>query len=65
MEFWEEMKGRLLGHFGSSHEGSLCERFLALRQELTVQEFHQNFEVGASVLKGLSKQVLESVFING
>ena len=30
MSGWDDLKSRLLYHFGLSYEGSLCERFLAM-----------------------------------
>ena len=40
---WANLKSRLLDCFGMTQEGSLCERFLALRQEGFVREFCQTF----------------------
>ena len=57
MVSWDELKSRLLVRFGLTQEGSLCEKFLALRKEGSVREFRQIFEAMASVLQG--------VFING
>ena len=62
---WDKLKSRLLDDFGLSYKGSLCERFLAMRQESSVREFRQAFEALASVLPGLLEHVLEGIFING
>ena len=43
MVSWDELKSRLLVRFGLTQEGSLCEKFLALKQEGSVREFCQNF----------------------
>ena len=48
-----------------TQEGSLCERFLAMRQEGSMREFCSTFKSAATILPGLPKQVLEGVFING
>ena len=40
MRSWNELESRLLDRFGSTQEGSLYERFLALRQEGSMTEFH-------------------------
>ena len=45
-----------------SQGGSLCERFLALRQEGSVREFCQTFETTTSMLQGVAEA--EGVFIN-
>lgn len=47
------------------HEGDLHERFLALKQEGTVQEYQEQFELLSGPLIGLSEAVLESNFIKG
>ena len=64
MKSWGELKSRLQDRFGLSQGGSLCERFLALRQEDLVRGFCQTFETAASMLQGLPKPMLEGVFIN-
>ena len=65
MRSWNELESRLLDRFRSTQEGSLYERFLALRQEGSMREFHQVFKWMALVLPGLPEHVLEGVFING
>lgn len=43
----------------------MYEEFLALRQSGSVREYRRRFEQMASTLDDISKQVLESTFING
>ena len=65
MSNWDELISRLLDRFRLSYEGSLCKRFLAMRQEGSVREFRQAFEALAFALSRLPEHVLEGVFING
>ena len=39
MRSYDELKSRLLDRLGLTQEGSLCERFLTLKQEGSVREF--------------------------
>lgn len=39
MQTWGEIKANLLDRFGLTQEGSVCEKFLAIRQERTVREY--------------------------
>lgn len=39
MNNWDEMKSRLFNRFGLTLKESVCERFLALRQEGVVRKF--------------------------
>ena len=50
MNRWGELKSRLLEQFWLTKEGSLCEKFLSLKQEGTMREFRQVFEAMASLL---------------
>ena len=61
----DELKSRLLVRFGFTQEGSLCEKFLALRQEGFVKEFSKNFEAMTSVLQGVPEHVPEGVSLMG
>ena len=54
-----EFKVRLLDCFG----GTLCEKFLALKQEGTVREYLYLFELLAATLEGVLEHVQESTFI--
>ncbi|GMN32864.1 hypothetical protein TIFTF001_046644 [Ficus carica] len=62
---WQELKTLLLERFRLTQEGSTCEKFLAIRQEGTVYDYHRLFEALSSPLTDLSEEVLESTFING
>lgn len=65
MNSWSELKYRLLDRFELTQEGTICERFSALRREGTVRDFRQIFEALASVLPVRLEHLLEGVFING
>lgn len=45
--------------------GSLCARFLAIRQESTVEEYCDRFEEWSAPLPHLTEEVLENTFTNG
>ena len=62
---WEELKGMLLERFRPSQEGTMYEALLALHQVGAVRDYQQQFETMAALLTEVSKQVLESSFING
>ena len=62
---WENLKRRLLLRFLPTQEGSLCEQFLAVRQQGTVAAYRREFEILATPLKGISEEVMESTFMNG
>ena len=51
--------------FRPTQEGSLCEQFLAMRQQGTVAAYRREFEILATPLKGISEKVMESTFMNG
>ena len=55
----------LRSRFRPTQEGSVEERFLALRQRGTVLDYRQSFEALASPLEYLPEAVLERHFING
>ena len=61
---WSKLKLNLLDRFQLSREGSICEKFLVLRQEHTVREYRQLFEVLSTPLTNIPEHVLESTFIN-
>lgn len=62
---WDELKIRIFVRFRPTKEGSLCARFLSIRQEGTVAEYHRTFEEWAAPVRGLTDEVLESTFTNG
>ena len=62
---WPEFKKLLLDQFRSSHEGSNCEKFLALRQEGTVRAYIRDFEMLAAPLTKIPTAILEGNFTNG
>ena len=62
---WENLKKRLLLHFRPTQEGSLCEKFLAVRQRGSMAAYRREFEILATPLKGISEEVMESTFMNG
>lgn len=55
MRTWGEIKANMLDCFGLTQEGSVCEKFLAIRQEGTVREYRRLFEALASPLTCRSK----------
>ena len=62
---WENLKRRLLLRFRQTQEGSLCEQFLAVRQQGTMVAYRREFEILATPLKGILEKVMESTFMNG
>ena len=51
--------------FRPIQEGSLCEQFLAVRQQGIVAAYWREFEILMTPLKGISEEVMESTFMNG
>ena len=62
---WDNLKRQLLLRFCPTQEGSLCEQFLAVRQQGTVAAYWREFEILATPLKGILDEVMESTFMNG
>ncbi|XP_052185288.1 uncharacterized protein LOC127796925 [Diospyros lotus] len=62
---WEDFKFLIRNRFRPTQEGSIEERFLALRQKGTVKEYRQCFEALASPLENLPEAMLDGHFING
>lgn len=62
---WEGLKQGILNRFRPTQEGSLEERFLALRQEGTVKDYRLMFETLAVPVSEVSEAFLEGHFING
>ena len=52
MVSWDELKSMLLVRFVLTQDGSLCEKFLALRQEGHVREFRQILRQWRQCCKG-------------
>lgn len=59
---WRNLKYRMLEKFRPSQEGSLCARFLAVKQEGNVAEFRKQFETLAAPLPHLAEEMLENTF---
>ena len=59
------LKRQLLGRFGSSQSGSLCERFLSIKQVGIVAEYKRDFEFMSASITGLPDEVLEGTFVKG
>ena len=62
---WEEMKRLLLRHFRDSHEGSLYDQFLTIRQEGTVSEYKKQFIKLLAPLRAVDPEVQLSTFMKG
>ncbi|KAF4380195.1 hypothetical protein F8388_020377 [Cannabis sativa] len=62
---WGELKDLLLRRFLPAHEGSAYDRFLALQQTSTVQEYRQQFEALTASLGAVAEPLLESAFLKG
>lgn len=62
---WANLKERLLVRFRSTTEGSICGRFLRIRQETTVEEYHNLCDKLVASLSDLKEIVVEETFMNG
>lgn len=62
---WQDLKQRLMIRFRSVSEGSIYRKFLAIRQEITVEEYRNLFDKLVVSLPQLPKEVLEETFMNG
>lgn len=62
---WGHFRQQLLMQFHSAQEGSLCKKFLAVKQEGSVTDFKREFEALAAPVQGMPEEVLESTFLNG
>ncbi|KAF4355279.1 hypothetical protein G4B88_004937 [Cannabis sativa] len=62
---WGELKDLVLRRFLPAHEGSAYDRFLALQQTSTVQEYRQQFEALTASLGAVAEPLLESAFLKG
>ena len=59
------MKQGIMGRFRPTQEGSLEERFLALRQEGIVKEYRLLFETLGETVPDVPEAFLEGQFLNG
>ncbi|KAF4377861.1 hypothetical protein G4B88_031527 [Cannabis sativa] len=55
----------LVRRFRSAHEGTIYDRFFALRQTDSVQEYRRRFESLAAAMGAMGDQGLQAVFVNG
>ena len=62
---WEGLKRQLWGRFGSSQSGSLCGRFLSIKQMEIVAEYKRDFEIMSASMASLPDEVLEGTFVKG
>ncbi|KAJ9562283.1 hypothetical protein OSB04_007443 [Centaurea solstitialis] len=62
---WEDLRALILRQFRSTVTGTLCEQFLAVKQEGSVEEFQRKFVELAAPLEGIPEEVFMSQFING
>ncbi|KAJ9540003.1 hypothetical protein OSB04_026509 [Centaurea solstitialis] len=62
---WEDLRRLILRQFRSTAKGTLCEQFLAIKQEGSVEDFIWKFMDLASPLEGIPEEVFMSQFING
>ena len=62
---WADLKRQLLSRFGSSQAGSLCERFLGIKQVGSMAEYGREYELMSATMTGLPDEVLESTFVKG
>lgn len=65
IQSWTELKLLLIKRFRPSHEGTLSERFMALRQTGSVRDYRRQFEILAAPIGDIPEHVLEGHFING
>ncbi|KAJ9544173.1 hypothetical protein OSB04_023880 [Centaurea solstitialis] len=62
---WEDLRKLILRQFRSAAAGTLCEQFLAVKQEGSVEDFIRKFVELASPLEGIPEEVFLSQFVNG
>lgn len=58
------MKERLLVRFRSTREGSMCGRFLRIRQETTIEEYRNLFDKLVAPLSDFQERVVKGTFMN-
>ncbi|KAL0556619.1 hypothetical protein IC582_005133 [Cucumis melo] len=62
---WMNLKERLLVRFRSSKDGTICGKFLRIKQESTAQEYRNLFDKMVAPLPDLQERVVEDTFMNG
>ncbi|KAJ9552222.1 hypothetical protein OSB04_016267 [Centaurea solstitialis] len=62
---WEDLRKLILRQFRSLATGALCEQFLAVKQDGSVEDFIRRFVDLVSPLEGIPEEVFLSQFING
>ena len=62
---WDDFKEALLMQFRSEQEGTLCHKFLAVKQETMVEDYLEKYETLVSPLRNLPDAVMEGAFTNG
>ena len=62
---WSNLKERMLVRFRSTREGSICGRFLHIKQKTTVEEYRNLFDKLVASLSNLQERVVEETFMNG
>lgn len=61
---WKTLKMRLLQRF-QSRQGTVCDQFLPIKQESSVEEYINLFDKLVVPLPHLSDEILENTFMNG
>ncbi|XP_023760992.1 uncharacterized protein LOC111909400 [Lactuca sativa] len=62
---WEDMKLKLLKHFGITGSGSLFEKFLEVKQEGSVADYRRKFVNLAAPLDDISEEMFLGKFMSG
>lgn len=62
---WRDLKLRLLKRFRRKRTGTVCGRFLVVKQTSTVTKYCAEFEALVAPLSHLTNEVLENTFMNG
>ena len=62
---WSNLKERLLVRFRSSKDGTICRKFLRIKQESIVEEYRNLFDKLVTPLSDLQERVVEDTFMNG
>ncbi|KAI3714972.1 hypothetical protein L6452_21935 [Arctium lappa] len=62
---WEDLKYLLFRQFRSLATGSLCEQFLAVKQEGSIDDYRRKFVELAAPLDGIPEEIFLGQYING
>ncbi|KAA0062488.1 Transposon Tf2-6 polyprotein [Cucumis melo var. makuwa] len=62
---WSNLKERMLVWFRSTTEGTICGRFLWIKQETTIEEYRNLFDKLVAPLSDFQERVVEETFMNG